>query len=163
MFQIETIRRLPPSLGSTSAGSTSTGTQSSPGSTTSQQTTSPTSTGTGKATTVTVGPTSPGTERESDWVGTDTYYADTNDDGSGAERDSDTVGPDAYYADTNDGSGAERDSDTILDTYSQDKDPIPAPRTTDTPFWKKWWFWALVAGGTVVVGTGMYYALREKK
>jgi hypothetical protein len=37
--------------------------------------------------------------------------------------------------------------------------PFPESAPTPTPFYKKWWFWALVAGGT---GTG-YYLYKKRR
>jgi len=34
--------------------------------------------------------------------------------------------------------------------------------TGQTPFYKKWWFWAAV-GGVVVLGAGAYYLVQRKK
>ena len=46
-----------------------------------------------------------------------------------------------------------------LDTHATEPDPPPA-RMTDTPVYKKWWFWTGVAVVGVAGGVGIYAATR---
>jgi hypothetical protein len=54
-------------------------------------------------------------------------------------------------------------------TPTAEQPGAPAQQTTKdvvekasgtTPFWKKWWFWTAVGGGTLALGTGTYFVLR---